>query len=135
MIKKKEKQTKYRLKTILHTCGNGFWSDEMRKVQVTKAVIKYYIEDNVIQNGLELKVFFSKKSWDPDKHGLIYTDKLFIKELKVWLKSLGLSGYVDYTEQGMQGDNYVSLEVDKRFFNSWNKLGFATEKIIWSSDK
>jgi hypothetical protein len=74
----------------------------------------------------ELRVFFHKKSWNPEKHGLIYTDSLFLKELKIHLKKIKVEGKIDYSEQGMQGNNYVSLDVDNKFMLSWIAKKFKT---------
>ena len=55
------------------------------------------------------------------KHGLIYTDRQFLRELRAFLDAHGLPGAdVDYSEQGMQGDNYVSLDIGKDFLRAWS---------------
>ncbi len=94
---------------ILETDGKGLWSNEKRKVKITKIIFGEY--------GKELQIYFSKKSWDPYKHGLIYTDRKFINELRKYLINSGvpkkIANDIDYTEQGMQGDDYVSLEYGK----------------------
>lgn len=90
----------------IETSGKGLWSREKRKVKVTGVHIGY--------GNREVQVYFSKKSWDPDEHGLIYTDPLFLKQLRKRLIENGVPKKVaqdiDYTEQGMQGDDYVSLQ-------------------------
>jgi len=109
-------------KTTLNTYGNGLWSREERKITHSKAAISYYGDGNLSKlthAHAELRVFFPKKDWDVEKHGLIYTDKAWLRELKAYLKSVGFSNKaandVDYSEQGMQGDNYVSLDIGKLF--------------------
>jgi len=108
-------------KTTLNTHGNGWWSREERKITHSKAVISYYGDDSDLSKikYAELKVFFPKKDWDVEKHGLIYTDKAWLRELRAYLKGVGFSNKavndVDYSEQGMQGDNYVSLDIGKSF--------------------
>jgi hypothetical protein len=68
----------------------------------------------------ELRVFFNTATWDVNKLGLIYTDKQFMKELKKLLTAKGFdAGDVSYSEQGMQGDNYVSCDVGERFINTF----------------
>lgn len=91
---------------ILETDGKGFWSREKRKVRVT---------DICFGNGTgEIRLYFSKKTWDPDEHGLIYTDPLFIKQFRKRMMEKGIPKKIArdfvYTEQGMQGDDYVSIE-------------------------
>jgi hypothetical protein len=61
-----------------------------------------------------LDVYFDKNTWDVGKDGLIYTDNQFLNELQFWLYSN--YPYTDwnrlqYTEQGMQTKDYVSLEL------------------------
>lgn len=132
----KKKTITPKLRTILHTCGNGCWSNIMKSVQVSKVKLRVSVDDpeqDILSTNsyYELKVFFTKKTWDLEKHGLIYTDELFIKELRKWFKNIGLLGYVYYTEQGMQGDNYVSCDVDKKFVKSWIKAGHKIDKEIY----
>lgn len=88
--------------TVLHTNGKGYWTQKAREVLVT----------DIELDGGELRVFFDRSSWDNQAYGLIYTDPLFLSELKVHLARIGLSIDVDYSEAGMQGDNYVSFDVD-----------------------
>jgi len=93
---------------ILETDGKGLWSNEKRKVKIT---------DISLGCTKEIQVYFSKKTWNPDKHGLIYTDRAFINGLRKHLINSGMpkkiANDIDYTEQGMQGDDYVSLEYGK----------------------
>jgi hypothetical protein len=59
-----------------------------------------------------------------NKDGLIYTDSLFKQDLMQFVKEHGLAVDLCYSEQGMQGDNYVSLDVGKEFLDSWaSKFG------------
>ena len=94
----------------LETSGKGFWSQEQRRVKITNVTLGWF--------SREIRVFFDKKSWDTEKHGLIYTDPLFIKQLREHLFDVGMPQHVskdiDYTEQGMQGDNFVSLEFGQK---------------------
>lgn len=97
--------------------GGGLWSREKREVQVTGLGVRTHDEDFG-----ELRVYFTKRSWNIDKHGLIYTDNKFLKQLKGLLKEKGFAAAdVYYSEQGMQGDNYVSLDVGPKFLRSWHK--------------
>jgi hypothetical protein len=105
-------------KVILNTSGNGYWSREERAVTVTGMKLGYVADE--LDFG-ELCVYFNKKTWDVTKHGLIYTDTLFLRELRAFLDAHGLPGKdVDYSEQGMQGDNYVSLDIGKDFLTAWS---------------
>jgi hypothetical protein len=106
-----------KFKVKLHTDGKGLWSNAVRTVELSKLEIGYINEE--MSYG-ELRVFFTKKTWDPSKHGLIYTDDTFERELQTALTAAGLAGKdVSYSEQGMQGENYVSLDIGKAFLKSW----------------
>lgn len=100
----------------LHTSGDGWWSKENRPVRITKLELDH---DDPIEKFGELKVYFNTEDWRIREHGLIYTDSLFLKELRNHLNSIGLSGRIDYSEQGMQGDDYVSLDVFETFLLNW----------------
>lgn len=100
----------------LKTSGRGYWTDVAKPVGVTALSLGYVNED---KDFGELCVHFNTDTWRPDRDGLIYTDEGFINGLRTYLDSVGLSGGVDYSEQGMQGDNYVSLDVDKAFLDAY----------------
>jgi hypothetical protein len=54
---------------------------------------------------------------------LIYTDSLFLASLKRILAEQGFDASdVTYSEQGMQGTDYVSLDVGPKFLTSWFDL-------------
>ena len=51
---------------------------------------------------------------------MIYTDTQFKRELREFLTAHGLPGAdVEYSEQGMQGDDYVSRDIGKKFLRAW----------------
>lgn len=103
---------------VLHTDGKGWYSNQARPVIITKMELSY---DNDDGDFGELRVYFDTDSWNTEVHGLIYTDKQWIKELRAFLKNHSYKGVndVNYSEQGMQGDDYVSLDVRKAFIDSW----------------
>lgn len=104
----------------LTTDGSGLWSDEVATVGVTHLQVPYINEEETFG---ELCVYFNTNTWRIDRQGLIYTDKGWLKEL---CAALGERGYdtsdISYSEQGMQGDDYVSLDVGEKFLNSWKTL-------------
>jgi hypothetical protein len=100
----------------LSTDGQGYWSNKAKTVIVTGLDLAYVNEEGDFG---ELRVYFDTDAWDVDTDGLIYTDKQFISDLKTLLPRLDLSTDVSYSEQGMQGDNYVSLDVGSDFINSF----------------
>ena len=107
----------------LNTDGKGLWSRQSKPVTVTGIdciITKMEDEDRLFG---ELMVRFDTVSWNTDKDGLIYTDDLFLQELHTFLKSQGFtveaSDDVSYSEQGMQGDEYVSLDAGSEFCEEW----------------
>lgn len=133
------------------TKGDSFWSHAApTTVTISKVELEVgeaYVDlwDYRVCLPVYLKAFFPKKSWNTDKQGLIYTDSLWLKNFRVEFKTrfpamAWMANKIDYTEQGMQGDNFVSLcaHLDnmvqiKRFDKSlkampnltWNKVEYA----------
>ncbi len=102
--------------TVLETAGDGYWSDVAKSVNVTGLSVPYINDE---EDFAELRVYFDKQ-WDVRKDGLIYTDSLFLVMLREKLTECGFDATdIDYSEQGMQGDNYVSLDVEEKFLKSW----------------
>jgi hypothetical protein len=58
----------------------------------------------------EMLVFFDTNTWDV-KDGLIYNDEGFLNELRAALAEVGFNDEIDYSEQGMQGKDFVSLDI------------------------
>jgi len=116
-----------------NTNGKGHWSVEKRMVQIIRlgigySSLNYYPEDPF--HG-ELRAYFEPHgftpgSWNVAGHGLIYTDRLWMKEFKAGLRAAGFSikavANVSYSEQGMQGDSFVSMDVGPAFYSSWCRL-------------
>jgi hypothetical protein len=104
-------------RVYFETAGDGYWSNVSKEVDIEDIRVTYVSDE---KDFGELCVYFDTSDWDVEKDGLIYTDKLFIKQLNSFLKEQGLTS-VDYSEQGMQGDNYVSCDVDAKFIKAWEK--------------
>jgi hypothetical protein len=102
------------------TDGKGFWSSDVRTTTIRKIELDWEPTD---KTSLLLRVYFTKKDWNTEKHGLIYTDGAWMKDLKANLKQQGFPvGSLYYTEQGMQGDNFVSVAVHgKKITAYWAK--------------
>jgi len=106
-----------KVNATLHTAGDGYWSRKAKAVEITGLQLSYTNDE--LDFG-ELRVRFNTKTWDVNKDGLIYTDSLFEEELCALLTELGFdSSDVSYSEQGMQGDTYVSLDVGECFINTF----------------
>jgi hypothetical protein len=102
-------------RVYFETAGNGYWSNVAKEVDIEDMRVAYVSDE---KDFGELRVYFATEDWDVEKDGLIYTDKLFIKQLNSFLVQHGLTS-VDYSEQGMQGDNFVSCDVDAKFISAW----------------
>jgi hypothetical protein len=98
-----------------NTAGDGYWSRAQKTVEIVDMQLGYVADDK--QFG-ELCVYFNTADWDVNKDGLIYTDSEFLHELNAFLVEQGLCA-VSYSEQGMQGDDYVSLDVEDEFIALW----------------
>ena len=114
-------------KVVFNTSGDGYWSNVAKAVEITDMRLGYVADDKEFG---ELRVYFATEDWKVEEDGLIYTDGLFIEQLRSFLNSYGLAGSdVDYSEQGMQGDNYVSLDVGEEFLSSWRDMKTVVIKV------
>ena len=97
---------------IFNTIGDGYWSTAAKAVYVTAISMR-------VDNGCadDLAVTYNEATWDNEVDGLIYTDSLFIKELKDFLIAKGLDADIvndiSYSEQGMQDGGRVSFDAYK----------------------
>jgi hypothetical protein len=123
--------------TTLHTNGHGYWSNVATAVDITALDLQYC---NSERDFGELCVHFTTDElgcncWDTSVDGLIYTDKLFMQELRAYLQTLGFTeaeaNDVSYSEQGMQSDNYVSCDVGADFINGLARLDPAHVQAVW----
>jgi hypothetical protein len=115
MLNKKEIEMQA---VTLNTNGKGYWSRAVKAVRITDMRLGYVSDE---RDFGELCVYFNTEDWNVNVDGLIYTDKQFRNELQAFLNTQGLPGrYVSYSEQGMQGDNYVSLDVEEQFLQAWD---------------
>ena len=99
----------------LNTDGFGLWSTVAKAVGILDVRLSYVSDE---RNFGDLHVYFDESTWDCRKDGLIYTDKQFKRELNEFLVAQGFCA-VSYSEQGMQGDNFVSCDVGKKFIDAW----------------
>ena len=107
----------YKVTATLNTNGKGYWSRKATAVEITGLQLAYTNDE--LDFG-ELRVFFNTKTWDVNKDGLIYTDKQFMRELKELLVQKGFdTSDLSYSEQGMQGDAFVSCDVGQCFINTF----------------
>jgi hypothetical protein len=118
--------------TTLHTNGNGYWSNKRKAVDITKLDLQYCTAE---KDFGELCVYFTKASWDTAVDGLVYTDKLFRTELRAYLQTLGFTeaeaNDVNYSEQGMQTDAYVSCDVGAVFIAGLERMDPQHVATVW----
>ena len=115
-------------KVLFSTSGDGYWSNVQKTVEITDMTLGYVSDE--LDFG-ELRVYFNTDTWNVNVDGLIYTDGLFKQELMAFIEAHGLVVDLCYSEQGMQGDDYVSLDVGKDFLDSWaQKFGVQLETLV-----
>lgn len=108
------------------TSGTGYWSTRRKNVDVVGIAVAYVNDE---EDFGELRVYFDTATWDVEKDGLIYTDGRFLMELVARLADAGFDvSDISYSEQGMQGDDYVSLDVGQSFLDSWFDIVGATQE-------
>jgi hypothetical protein len=119
--------------TTLHTSGTGLWSTKATAVDITKLDLQYI---NNERDFGELCVYFNTDTWDTATDGLIYTDKLFMAELRAYLQTIGFTAEeandVNYSEQGMQTDEYVSCDVGAVFIAGLTRLDPAHVNAVYA---
>ncbi len=103
-------------KVIFNTSGTGYWSNVAKAVEIVDMQLGYVSDEGDFG---ELRVYFNTDTWDVKQDGLIYTDKQFKLDLMQFVKEHGLVVDLCYSEQGMQGTDYVSLDVGADFLRSW----------------
>ena len=116
----------------LHTNGRGYWSRKATAVSVEALDLQYCTPD---KDFGELCVHFNTNDWDTATDGLIYTDKLFMSELRAYLQTIGLTeaeaNDVSYSEQGMQTGNYVSCDVGAVFIAGLERMDPQHVATVW----
>lgn len=107
---------------VLATDGQGLWSCKQSDVRCTQIVL------DISQHGEdvwgEIRLIFDQATWDVHVDGLIYTDCEFETSFRCYLQNnLGFSADaaydLGYSEQGMQGSDYVSFDCGKKFIEEF----------------
>jgi hypothetical protein len=92
-------------------------------MHVTKLAVPYISEDGA--HG-ELCAYFDKRRWNVKSVGLVYGDPVWLENFRTHLRSIGFNkaatADVSYSEQGMQGDDYVSMDVGRAFLSALRAL-------------
>ena len=102
---------------VTRTDGRGYWSTVARKsIRIDRVAIASVSDDG--EYG-ELRAYFDESEWNVESDGLIYSDQAWMKSFRSCMATLGFSvqalAAISYTEQGMQGTEYVSLDVGQDF--------------------
>lgn len=105
---------------VLRTDGKGLWTYTKKEVSHTKLHVCWYQHGEEPLDGAEVRVFFTTKEWDTSRYGLIYTDQTWLKDFRRFLVAYhgftsGQVNGIHYSEHGMQGRNYVSLDCGVAF--------------------
>lgn len=123
---------KYIAQGTADVAGDGLWSKKaMTDIKITILPDRIF---NADEEGLygQINAYFNTRIWDTKKYGLIYTDSLFEKHVKRILKETGLKRSYDikYSEQGMQGHDYVNFDVGEKLASELDKKGLI--EVDWS---
>lgn len=125
---------------ITNTSGTGLWSEHEATVKIQfLEVIIFSEEDASSLNGEpdddrfgELRAYFDIKDWNVKKQGLIYTDDEWLDSLRAALVAvIGFSQVavsdqnLSFSEQGMQSDTFVSMDIEEQFIKEWLRLSVA----------
>lgn len=108
--------------------GDGLWSSCRKTVRATRLAVHGMNhaprgEEEYLAG--ELRVFFDTATWVIRKDGVIYTDKTFLAGLSAYLGGLvsqDAAADMGYSERGMQGFDFVSLDVGPDFIQGWKLL-------------
>lgn len=105
-------------KVEAYTGKDGLWTDyEKVKIPTVYTVevywnAEYFVESGDVDflDGPTIDVRIVSPKYDYRRAGLIYTDEAFEKGINKLAKANGYRSKIYYTEQGMQGDDWVSME-------------------------
>lgn len=98
--------------SVASTDGSGLYTKKIVKDIPIKLEAELRINNGVL--GV-LNVYFRPEDWNPKVDNLIYTDKKFQSCINKILKGMGYRETIEYSEQGMQGSNYVNFDLPQSF--------------------
>jgi hypothetical protein len=105
------------------TNGSGLWNATEKFVSIDRVRLASLNNDGDFG---ELRAYFDPAEWDTDNDGLIYTDKAWMSSFSSCIATMGFSVHaiadIGYSEAGMQGDNYVSMDVGGAFIRECEAL-------------
>jgi hypothetical protein len=108
---------------VTRTDGGSYWSSVAKTVRINRVELAHTSDQG---NFGELRAYFDTRDWDVESDGLIYSDAGWIRSFRSCMATLQFSvqalADITYTEQGMQGNNYVSLDVGQDFLTQCTPL-------------
>lgn len=111
---------------VTKTDGGGYWSTAIRTVRVNRVELVSVTTEEYATYG-ELRVYFDRQDWDVNQDGLIYSDMGWKHSFLTCMEnefdfSPDAILDVSYTEQGMQGADFVSMDVGEQFIMECDAL-------------
>ena len=107
----------FELQCRLSTDGSGLYSSKKKSVRIHRVLHSFYKREDEFYG--EARVYFDNRDWNTNIDGLIYTDGQFLKHLRLTYSDLGMQDCdthgINYSEQGMQSTDYVSLDINTAF--------------------
>ena len=108
---------------VTQTNGRGYWSSAVKTVCINRIALAYIDDENTFG---ELRAYFDPAEWDVENDGLIYSDMGWKHSFLTCMETLGFSAdailAISYSEQGMQGESYVSMDVSEDFIKECEAL-------------
>ena len=106
-----------RVNFVTRTSGDGYWSIQIKTVRINRVELAYVNEEGTFG---ELRAYFDPAEWDIDNDGLIYSDMGWKHSFLTCMENhFGFSPDaildLSYSEQGMQGEDFVSMDVGPQF--------------------
>ena len=96
----------------IQTSGTGLWSNAVKNVHCVGFTVPYCNEHHDFG---ELRVIFDTDTWNVDEDGLIYTGPAFLVAIR---EAFGTND-IEYSEQDMQGADFVSFDVGREFLTMY----------------
>lgn len=104
---------------LFNTAGDGLWSEVAKEVFVESITMFVSTEnegdeDDAYYCDGDMGINYDEGTWDNSTDGLIYTDSLFLEQVREYLIAQGFNADavndIEYSEQGMQDDGRVSCD-------------------------
>ena len=105
---------------VIETSGRGLWSKVSKPVKCIGYTMPYIDAETL--DFAELRVVFDTETWNYKEDGLIYTDPLFL----ALIREAFATDDIEYSEQGMQGSNFVSFDVGREFILMYGDLFYES---------